>query len=1393
MVYGSRCPGLGGGFFVFSHTKAQTSIRQPTIKNQLMKPLRSLYILFFAFYCPLNAQSPEENLQMPPAQAQEMLQYCGHDLVQPTFNTKKIASLEQAYYQAMQVSRTKTVLTAYTLPVVVHIIHENGMENISDDQVLSGIAYLNLAFANTGYYDPTTGVSTPFQFCLAKQDPEGNATTGINRVVSGLSSITMESEDLALKNLIRWDPTQYINIWLVKEICSTSLGCNVAGYAFFPDQHGLDRDGVVMEARWMGSSEANSVVLVHELGHYFGLKHTFQGGCVNDDCLMDGDGVCDTRPDQTTAPVPCDGMTNSCSTDVNPGDPNNPFTSDDGEHFRNYMDYGDLDCYTEFTQGQSDRMEFFLNEVRFSLLNSQACIDPCPNPILALFESSASNINVGENVAFSNFSQNATGYAWYIEDMLFSTVENPGYVFSEAGSFDIKLVASGSDPLCLAQEFSLTITVSCPVYGTIAASDTDILPGETINFTSVTNNATSFAWYVNGDLVGNGQTFDYSFEEGGYYEVYLISANGLCTHRSNSVLIGVDSPCQPSNAALGLRTYPDVTWLRCIEAAPDGGCLIGGEKVIFKKDAGLNDQWIKIFDADGVFDVRRIRQLPDSTGFLLSGVYEKTNVIHHPFIIRIDNDGNIVWDIFLPSTNRARLGPIVETGDGNFIAAGNYFATYSFIVKFSPEGDVLWCRTYDENVFSYTPFYSISPAENGAFIVAGHSRYLLPGNNQAYHCFACKIDSNGNVLWSKIYTSPGAHFTANDVEIFRKSDNSFILAASVSFEGLTLARIVFLNIGSDGELLNIRINANITNTAIAVRMKATHDGNILVIIGSDNLGEGIIKMDQNLNILWSKSYPGFPLFTFFDIIELPDHTSLAVGFEFIPGNLSGGAALRHMDEFGFLSSCLVQLTTLNELDIDFLAQPFELIPLSNIVSLANVVYTLENITPVPEILCPTPESIPDVHLNFISAETCPNRTYFELEICNTGNVATNTLMPVAFYTSNPTEQFAEVIRVFFIGQSIPPGDCFTVTLQTNTPVSSNRIFAIINDNASLDPIFSLLDFPVTSFAECNFTNNIGSVENTILESPTLDLGPDQTLCPGAPIPLNAGAAISYLWSNNATGSSINISQPGTYWVRTDDGCRTQRDTIVIHPYNPAPLELGENIESCENAIHVLDAGPGYASYRWNDLSTEQTLTTFSAGTYWVAVTDACDGTIQHDTIHISTMLASAIDLGPDTSLCRGDTLTFSIPGFETYQWYPEEGVNCPDCSSVRIAPSASGTYTLVASLSAGCISVDTIYIEVLDPKTCISSAPFADAPVPYLFNVFPNPNSGLFEVEIDLPGITHYELRVYNTLGQILTTQSFSAMPLKASIDLSEAPSGVYLVQLVSYDKRLSRKVLVLR
>lgn len=64
-----------------------------------------------------------------------------------------------------------------TVPVVVHVVHDGGAENLSDATVIDGIAQMNAAFANSGDFQSPDGYDTGIQFCLAQRDPQGLANT----------------------------------------------------------------------------------------------------------------------------------------------------------------------------------------------------------------------------------------------------------------------------------------------------------------------------------------------------------------------------------------------------------------------------------------------------------------------------------------------------------------------------------------------------------------------------------------------------------------------------------------------------------------------------------------------------------------------------------------------------------------------------------------------------------------------------------------------------------------------------------------------------------------------------------------------------------------------------------------------------------------------------------------------------------------------------------------------------------------------------------------------------------------------------------------------------------------------------------------------------------------
>ena len=285
-----------------------------------------------------------------------------------------------------------------TIPVVIHVMYlpgdsipQFGSSNIPDEQIVSAIGFLNDAFRNSGVYAGgpfytdagINSVDTEIEFCLAQYDPQGNPTNGIIRYETALSNLDRDAlcpnssitQDECLKALSFWDSNNYMNIWLVNNICTSGMNgnCNVTGYSYLAAAHGETYDGPVIKAANFGTSQENTTAAIREVGHYLNLFDTHvdppgpKEPCVNDNCLLDGDRVCDTPPDSDPSSPSCTlGQTaNTCSTDTDDTTPNNPFTSDVQDMYENFMDGGEFDCKNTFTPGQKTRMRVTLLRCAF--------------------------------------------------------------------------------------------------------------------------------------------------------------------------------------------------------------------------------------------------------------------------------------------------------------------------------------------------------------------------------------------------------------------------------------------------------------------------------------------------------------------------------------------------------------------------------------------------------------------------------------------------------------------------------------------------------------------------------------------------------------------------------------------------------------------------------------------------------------------------------------------------------------------------------------------------------------------------------------------------------------------------------------------------------------------
>ncbi len=295
-----------------------------------------------------------------------------------------------------------------TIPVAVHVVRSSsGAWDITDTQINNQIAVLNAAYANTN-----------FRFTLSSVDRTNNTAWSQHTMGS--------SNESAMKNALAISPATTLNLY------SCNIGGGLLGYATFPwsyaensNMHGV----VCLYSSFPGGSAAPynlGDTATHEVGHFLGLYHTFQGGCSGN-----GDYVSDT-PAEASPAYGCPAGRNTCS-----GPGNDPIT--------NFMDYTDDSCMDNFTSGQSVRMDQQMATYRPTMLGGGGCSPT----VAANFSGSPTSGTAPLTVNFTDLSTGSpTSWSWNFGDGTGSSAQNPSHTYTAAGTYTVALTATnacGSD------------------------------------------------------------------------------------------------------------------------------------------------------------------------------------------------------------------------------------------------------------------------------------------------------------------------------------------------------------------------------------------------------------------------------------------------------------------------------------------------------------------------------------------------------------------------------------------------------------------------------------------------------------------------------------------------------------------------------------------------------------------------------------------------------------------------------------------------------------------------------------------------------------------------------------------------------------------------------------
>jgi hypothetical protein len=326
----------------------------------------------------------------------------------------------------------------FVIPVVFHVIERTDGTTgvISDELIDSQIEILNEDFRAIAGTPGAGGADVQIEFALARFDPDGNPTTGIDRVVNN-DYFTDNGSEIAMKTALRWDPFRYLNIY-------TNDAGGYLGYAYYPQSAGEIEDGVVLLWDTVGRNAPYGPPYdqgrtgTHEVGHYLGLAHTFEGGNSCGNSYVSGDLIMDTLPEsQEQYGCPVGGST-SCGP----------------APIENYMDYTDDTCMERFTAEQANRMRCSMFNYRSILLNTKPT---------ASFTADADLLAV----TFTNTSTDAETptqllYSWDFGDGATSTDASPSHTYATGGDFEVTLeVLDPGSGAAVATE-TLTVSASPP-------------------------------------------------------------------------------------------------------------------------------------------------------------------------------------------------------------------------------------------------------------------------------------------------------------------------------------------------------------------------------------------------------------------------------------------------------------------------------------------------------------------------------------------------------------------------------------------------------------------------------------------------------------------------------------------------------------------------------------------------------------------------------------------------------------------------------------------------------------------------------------------------------------------------------------------------------------------
>jgi gliding motility-associated-like protein len=293
---------------------------------------------------------------------------------------------------------------------------------------------------------------------------------------------------------------------------------------------------------------------------------------------------------------------------------------------------------------------------------------------------------------------------------------------------------------------------------------------------------------------------------------------------------------------------------------------------------------------------------------------------------------------------------------------------------------------------------------------------------------------------------------------------------------------------------------------------------------------------------------------------------------------------------------------------------------------------------------------------------------------------------------------------------------------------------------------------------------------TIGIPPSITLTPDAEICPDETVMLTVDPdGGNVLWNTGERSNSIVVSRPGDYWVTvTRNGC-VVTEKVTVRLKSALNIDLGPNRDICIGGRVMLDASnPDAVSYLWNDGEITPIREITTPGKYVVSVMDRFCSAITMDSVNVTVAGITGIELGNDTTLCIGETLTLKVDAGtgNSIRW--QDG-----STTASYTVTTAGYYTVTVYNECGSVS-DRIAVTY---QVCETKPQFPNA-------FTPNGDGKNDTFKPDIKGLIYdYDLRIFNRWGEIIFLSKDAKTGWDGRYKGKLVENGTY-VWILSYKKK---------